>query len=140
MKREGDGATPLGEFPVRRVFYRSDRWPRPHMDVPVRPIGPRDGWCDASTSPSYNRLIHLPFSESHEVMLRQDHLYDVVLELGYNDDPPLPGRGSAIFLHLARDDFGPTEGCVAVRPITMRVILAALRPVSTVAIGRTAAG
>ncbi len=112
-KREGDGATPLGSWPMRQVFWRADRLPRPATRLPVMPLGAEMGWCDDSTHPAYNKPVQLPFGAGHEMLWREDHIYDLILVLGYNDDPPAPGRGSAIFLHLAREDFSPTEGCVA---------------------------
>lgn len=113
-KREGDGATPAGAWPVRRIWHRPDRQPAPvTAGLPTWAIAPDDGWCDEPGHPEYNRPVKLPFLASHERMWRADHLYDLVVELGYNDDPVLPGRGSAIFLHVARPDRGPTAGCVA---------------------------
>jgi L,D-peptidoglycan transpeptidase YkuD (ErfK/YbiS/YcfS/YnhG family) len=112
-KREGDGATPAGVLPLRRVLYRADRLPRPRAAVPVEPIAPDDGWCDDPAHPDYNRMIRLPHPARHEEMWRRDGLYDLVGVLGWNDDPVRPGRGSAIFLHVARPDWAPTEGCVA---------------------------
>ncbi|MCP5368812.1 MAG: L,D-transpeptidase family protein [Hyphomicrobiales bacterium] len=112
-KREGDGATPIGAFPLRRVFHRPDRVPAPPTGLPVRALTPADGWCDDPASPDYNTLIQKPFSARHEDMWRDDGLYDLVVELGYNDDPPVPGRGSAIFLHVAGPGLASTEGCVA---------------------------
>jgi L,D-peptidoglycan transpeptidase YkuD (ErfK/YbiS/YcfS/YnhG family) len=112
-KREGDGATPAGVFPLRRVLYRADRLARPSTGLPLQTLDPGDGWCDDPGHPSYNRLVRLPFPASHERLWREDALYDVLVELGYNDDPVVPGRGSAIFLHVARPDFAPTRGCVA---------------------------
>ena len=113
-KREGDGATPLGLWPLRRVWWRADRLPEPpRTGLPLRVIAPEDGWCDAPDDPAYNRPVRLPHPASAEEMWRADGLYDVVVELGHNDDPPVPGMGSAIFLHVARPDFGPTQGCVA---------------------------
>jgi L,D-peptidoglycan transpeptidase YkuD (ErfK/YbiS/YcfS/YnhG family) len=91
--------------------------------LPVTAINPDDGWCDAPGDPQYNTLVRLPFAGSHERMWRADRLYDLVLVIGYNDDPVVPGKGSAMFLHLARPDFGPTEGCVA---LTLGDALAAL--------------
>ena len=113
LKREGDGASPAGRWLIRRVWYRPDRIDPPETSLPVAPIGPEDGWCDAPEDPAYNRPVTLPYLASHEKMWREDHVYDVVVELGYNDDPPVPGRGSAIFMHLARPDWSGTEGCVA---------------------------
>jgi L,D-peptidoglycan transpeptidase YkuD (ErfK/YbiS/YcfS/YnhG family) len=110
---EGDGITPRGHFPVREIFYRADRIAAPHTPLPLRRIALDDGWCDAPDDPYYNRLVKLPYPASAEHMWREDHLYDLVAVLGYNDDPVLPGKGSAIFLHLAKPDYSPTQGCVA---------------------------
>lgn len=124
-KKEGDGVTPLGCFPLRRVMYRADRLEAPKTGLDVRALGRDDGWCDDSQDESYNRLISLPFSGSYEALWRQDHVYDVIVELGYNDDPVRPGLGSAIFLHVAKPDFAPTEGCVA---LGLEYLLALLEP------------
>jgi L,D-peptidoglycan transpeptidase YkuD (ErfK/YbiS/YcfS/YnhG family) len=124
-KQEGDGATPSGLLPLRRVLYRADRVPAPVCSVPVEPIAPEDGWCDAPDSPSYNRRVRLPFDAGAEALWRADHLYDIVGVLGWNDSPVLRGRGSAIFLHVARDDLAPTEGCVGLRLGDLRTLLAA---------------
>lgn len=113
-KREGDGATPTGCFALRRVLYRPDRLSTPPATVlPVAPLDPADGWCDDPAHGDYNRPIRLPHPARHEVMWRDDGIYDVVVVLGHNDDPPRPGLGSAIFLHVARPGYLPTEGCVA---------------------------
>lgn len=112
-KREGDGGTPVGTWPLRRLLYRPDREEAPACILPVETIGPQDGWCDDPAHADYNRPVMLPFDASHEEMWRDDHLYDLVVVVGHNDDPPVPGAGSAIFLHLARPDWGPTAGCVA---------------------------
>ncbi len=113
-KREGDGATPVGSFPLRRLLYRRDRMrAAPATAIAGDAIGRDDGWCDDPDDPAYNRPVRLPYAAGHEKMWREDGLYDVVVILGHNDDPPVPGLGSAIFLHVARPDYGPTEGCVA---------------------------
>jgi L,D-peptidoglycan transpeptidase YkuD (ErfK/YbiS/YcfS/YnhG family) len=112
-KREGDGATPAGAFALREVLYRPDRESPPRTALSCHALAPEDGWCDAPDDPAYNRLIRLPYAASAERMWRDDRLYDLVVVLGYNDDPVVPGRGSAIFLHLATKDFTPTAGCVA---------------------------
>jgi L,D-peptidoglycan transpeptidase YkuD (ErfK/YbiS/YcfS/YnhG family) len=112
-KVEGDAATPAGEYPLRHIYFRNDRLVLPKVRLPARPIGERDGWCDDPHSPAYNRLIHLPSSFSHEKMWREDGLYDLVVVVGYNDDPPEGEWGSAIFLHIAREDMAPTRGCIA---------------------------
>jgi len=112
-KREGDGATPAGCWPLRRVLYRADRLAVPKGRLPLSVIGPEDAWCDAPDDARYNRQVTLPCAGWHECLWREDGIYDVVVVLGHNDDPPQPGAGSAIFLHVARPDFAPTEGCVA---------------------------
>jgi len=112
-KHEGDQATPVGIFLLREVLYRPDRLSAPRTPLPLRPLSPVDGWCDAPEDPRYNRRVTLPYAASAEALWRGDRLYDVLVPLGYNDDPVIRGRGSAIFLHVARPDFGGTEGCVA---------------------------
>lgn len=124
-KREGDGATPLGPLPLRRVLYRADRGARPPAAVPVEPIAPDDGWCDDPAHPDYNRPVRLPHPARHEALWRGDGLYDLVGVLGWNDAPPVRGRGSAIFLHVARPDGAPTEGCIALPDRDLRTLLAA---------------
>lgn len=125
-KREGDGGTPVGRFPLRRLFYRPDREPAPSGGLPARPLTPDMGWCDdPAAAADYNRMVRLPFAAGHERMWRDDGLYDLVVELGYNDAPPVVGLGSAIFLHLARPDWGPTEGCVTLAREALLAVLAA---------------
>ena len=126
---EGDGISPIGCWPIRRVLYRADKLGRaPVTALPVAPIQPDDGWCDAPDHPEYNRLVQLPFAASHEEMWREDHLYDIVVVLGQNDDPVLPGKGSAIFLHLARESYSPTAGCAALVGADLRAFLALAGP------------
>jgi len=123
-KREGDGATPLGAWPMRRVLYRPDKGPAPRTALPLAPIAPDDGWCDDPGDPAYNQPVKLPYPASAEALWRDDGLYDLVVILGYNDDPPVPGRGSAIFLHVARPDYRPTQGCVALARSDLEELLA----------------
>ncbi len=122
-KVEGDGATPAGSWRLRNLLYRADRIAKPHSLLAAAPIGSNDGWCDDPGDPAYNQPVILPYAARHERLWRDDGLYDVVAVLGYNDDPPLPGRGSAIFLHVAQPDYRSTEGCVALAmPDLLRVI------------------
>ncbi len=122
-KREGDGTTPAGRWMMREAFYRADRLPQPVTVLPVRALGPDDGWCEAPEDPNYNKLVRHPYA-GIDRMWRDDHLYDVVVVLGYNDDPVKAGMGSAIFLHLARPDFSPSAGCVTLQ---LEDLLAVLR-------------
>jgi L,D-peptidoglycan transpeptidase YkuD (ErfK/YbiS/YcfS/YnhG family) len=134
-KREGDGGTPIGRFPLREAFYRPDRIMRPSTRLSLTAIAPGDGWCDDPAAPEYNRPVQLPFAASHERMWRDDSLYDVVVPLGYNDDPPVAGLGSAIFLHVCRSDYEPTAGCVAVPLEELLKLLVLLGPGDMIAIG-----
>ena len=135
-KREGDGASPLGVWPIRRVLYRPDQGPAPRTALPVQPISPEDGWCDAPGDPAYNRPVSLPYPASAERLWRDDRVYDIVVVLGHNDDPPVSPMGSCIFLHLAREDYSPTEGCVALARPDLEALLAAARPGDTLEIAR----
>jgi L,D-peptidoglycan transpeptidase YkuD (ErfK/YbiS/YcfS/YnhG family) len=114
MKREGDGGTPRAVMKLRRIFYRADHIPRPRSLLPTQPITRFDAWCDDTLDRRYNRLIRRPEGEHEERLRRADHLYDIIVELGWNDKPVRRGRGSAIFWHLARTGLSPTAGCVAV--------------------------
>jgi L,D-peptidoglycan transpeptidase YkuD (ErfK/YbiS/YcfS/YnhG family) len=122
-KREGDGATPSGRLSLRKVFYRPDRLPPPLTALPLAPLQPDDGWCDDPADPLYNRPIKLPYPGRSEIMWRTDSLYDILVVLGHNDNPVVPGKGSAIFMHLAAADYAPTAGCVAVSLEDMTSIL-----------------
>ncbi len=135
-KREGDGGTPLGVWPIRRVLYRPDRGAAPKTAFPVAAIAEDDGWCDAPDDENYNAPVTLPYPASAERMWREDGLYDIVVILAHNDDPPVPGMGSAIFLHCAREDYGPTEGCVAIKRADLERLLATARPGDVVEIAR----
>ncbi len=123
-KREGDRATPAGDWPLRRVFYRPDRGEPPTSRLPIAPIGPADGWCDEAGDPRYNQPVRLPYPASAETLWRGDGLYDLILVIGYNDAPVIAGAGSAIFVHVARDDFAPTRGCVALARADLERLLA----------------
>jgi len=133
-KREGDGATPAGRFPLRRVLYRADRDPAPDTVLPSRPLRESDGWCDEPLSPSYNQPVFLPFAASHEEMWRQDRLYDLVVVIGHNDAPVVPYLGSAVFLHVASPDREPTAGCVAFAKQDLLEILSRLGPADSISI------
>lgn len=112
-KREGDGATPIGRFALREVFYRADRLARPRTLLPITALDPCDGWCDAPADRNYNRQIRHPYAASAEHLWRVDGLYDLIVVLGYNDAPRVKGRGSAVFMHVADLHMRPTGGCVA---------------------------
>lgn len=110
---EGDNLTPIGAYPIRYGFYRPDRIEKVHSKIPFLPISSDLGWCDDPADQMYNRLVKLPYEASFEDLWREDHVYDLVLVVGYNDNPVVAGKGSAIFIHLARENYEPTAGCVA---------------------------
>ena len=114
-KREGDGATPVGSWRMLRVLYRADRIRRPQTGLPVRAIRPDDGWCDEPVDRNYNRPVRHPYPASAERLWREDNLYDIVVVLDHNQVPRVRGGGSAIFMHVARPGYEPTEGCIALR-------------------------
>ena len=112
-KREGDNKSPIGSFGMRPAYFRPDKLTAPESALPFTALSETDGWCDDPAHKLYNLPITLTFEASHEKLWRQDDVYDLIIPLGYNDDPPRPGFGSAIFMHVARPDFSGTEGCVA---------------------------
>ena len=127
-KREGDGATPMGHWPVVTVYYRADRIARPSTKLPVKIIRRQNGWCDDPLDRNYNRPVTLPYPASAESLWRDDHAYDLVVVLDYNFTKRRMNRGSAIFMHLTHDDLRPTAGCLAFREQDMRMILKQLKP------------
>jgi L,D-peptidoglycan transpeptidase YkuD (ErfK/YbiS/YcfS/YnhG family) len=133
-KREGDGATPACTLRPVRGFWRQDRRLRPRCRLPMRPIRPGDGWCEVPGDRNYNRLVRKPYAASHEDMMRADALYDVVVELDWNRRPRRQGRGSAIFLHLARPDGGPTAGCIGIPARYIDRVVACLTPQTRIVI------
>jgi L,D-peptidoglycan transpeptidase YkuD (ErfK/YbiS/YcfS/YnhG family) len=133
-KREGDGATPAGTYPLVSILYRPDRIAAPQSRLPVKPLTPSDGWVDEPSDANYNRLVSLPYPASAERMWREDDLYDALVVIGYNIDPVIPGAGSAIFLHIATPDFAPTAGCVAVEREILLGLLPLLGPGSRISI------
>ena len=132
---EGDGITPIGTFPVRQVFFRSDRVAVPKTKLPLSEIDKADGWCDAPDDINYNRFVQHPYGASAEHLWRDDHLYDLILVLGYNDDPVVAGKGSAIFIHVAGPGYATTEGCVALKVEDLLALVESLSPGDSVTIG-----
>jgi L,D-peptidoglycan transpeptidase YkuD (ErfK/YbiS/YcfS/YnhG family) len=125
-KREGDGGTPQGCFHPVRLWWRADRLPRPRTRLPVRRIGPLDAWCEDPTDRRYNRAVRRSANEPGDRLMRTDRLYDLILEIDHNTRPRISGRGSAVFIHVARDAFGPTAGCVALRRSDLQILAARL--------------
>jgi len=134
-KREGDGGTPKGIFRPQRLWWRADRHPKPPTFLPVRAIRPEDAWCEDPASRHYNRPIRLDHASGGDRLTRDDRLYDFIVEIDHNNTPRVAGRGSAVFLHLARDNFGPTAGCVSMTKSAMLHLLARLGPETRIVIG-----
>jgi L,D-peptidoglycan transpeptidase YkuD (ErfK/YbiS/YcfS/YnhG family) len=127
-KREGDGGTPSGRFRPVRLWWRADRLPRPHTWLPSRPIGGADAWCEDPHDRRYNRPFRRSASEPGDRLRRADGLYDLIVEIDHNTRPRVAGRGSAVFLHVARPGLAPTAGCVAMRRRDLEMLLRHLTP------------
>ena len=125
-KREGDGSTPAGRFHPVRLWWRADRLPRPWTALPVRRIGPCDAWCEDPADRRYNRPFRRSANELGDRLRRDDGLYDLIIELDHNTRPRIAGRGSAVFIHVARPGFAPTAGCVALRRHDLWMLLTRL--------------
>jgi len=134
-KREGDGGTPKGQFRPRQLWWRGDRHSRPQTHLPVRAIAPDDAWCEEPSDRHYNQRIRRGEGQDGDKLTRADHLYDFIVEIDHNTRPRIPGRGSAVFLHLARDNFGPTAGCVSMTRAAMLQLLRRLGPRTKIIIG-----
>jgi L,D-peptidoglycan transpeptidase YkuD (ErfK/YbiS/YcfS/YnhG family) len=133
-KREGDGATPAGTYPLVFGFYREDRISPPPSRLPMRALASYDAWVDDPADAQYNRLVALPYPARTEQLWRDDEIYDLIVVIGYNIEPVVPGAGSAIFLHIARPNFSATEGCIAVRREVLVSLIPLLGPGSTITI------
>ena len=127
-KREGDGGTPRGRFTLRRLWWRADRATRPRTNLPVRRIRPNDGWCEDPQDRRYNRPVEVPKQSTADRLWRADRLYDVIIEISHNTRPRVANRGSAVFIHVAREKFAPTAGCVALETRALRRLLERVGP------------
>lgn len=134
-KREGDGGTPRGTFKPLRLWWRADRHRRPRTFLPLRAIAPGDAWCEDPLSRHYNQPMRLDRERAGDRLTRDDHLYDFIIEIDHNSCPRIAGRGSAVFLHLARTNFSPTAGCVAMTEAAMLHLLARIGPDTRIVIG-----
>ena len=134
-KREGDGGTPRGTFRLRRLWWRADRMARPMTHLPVRRIQGEDGWCEDPHDRHYNQPIRLKPDHPGDRLKRADRLYDLIIELDHNTRPRVAGRGSAVFVHIARPGFAPTAGCVALKSDTLRRLIARIGPRTRIVVG-----
>jgi L,D-peptidoglycan transpeptidase YkuD (ErfK/YbiS/YcfS/YnhG family) len=127
-KREGDGGTPRGVFRLARLWWRADRHPRPATSLPAQRISPADGWCEDPRDRRYNQPIKIAPHARGDRLARTDKLYDFIVEIDHNTRPRIAGRGSAVFIHAAREGFAPTAGCVALELNMLRRLLMRLGP------------
>jgi L,D-peptidoglycan transpeptidase YkuD (ErfK/YbiS/YcfS/YnhG family) len=134
-KREGDGATPRGAFRLKRLWWRADRHARPATLLPARRIGAGDGWCEDPSDRRYNRPVKLAPASTVDRLARADQLYDFIIEIDHNTRPRVAGRGSAVFIHVARPGFAPTAGCVALDINSLRRLLARIGPRTRIVVG-----
>jgi L,D-peptidoglycan transpeptidase YkuD (ErfK/YbiS/YcfS/YnhG family) len=134
-KREGDSGTPKGTFRPVRLWWRADRHSKPRTFLPVRAIGPDDAWCEDPDDRHYNQPVRLDRERGGDRLTRDDHLYDFIIEIDHNARPRIAGRGSAVFLHLARENFSPTAGCVSMTHGAMLRLLARMGPRTRIVIG-----
>ena len=133
-KSEGDGCTPIGVFKINKILYRPDKISNFKSNLESETIKRNDGWCDDVNSELYNQKITFPFTESAEHLYRDDDLYDLICVIDYNLDPIKKGKGSAIFLHIAKEDYSPTQGCVAIKKEELLKICLKLEISSTIMI------
>ena len=122
--QEGDGITPVGQWPLRKLYFRKDKMLAPKTQLEMEAITPQMGWCDAPNHRWYNRVIERPFMHGHERLYRDDDIYDLLIPIGFNDQPVHAGKGSAIFLHLTQHDYAPTAGCIALKKTDFKTLLA----------------
>ena len=114
-KKEGDLATPVGLFKLGNLYYRSDRNRPIKSGLQKKIIKKNMGWCDDIKSKKYNKEIRFPFKFKAEKLYREDRIYDIFINIKYNQTPIVKGKGSAIFLHLANQKYKPTKGCIAIK-------------------------
>ena len=122
-KREGDNVTPTGTFKIVKIYYRSDRIKKISSKFRAIEITKNMGWCDDPNSKNYNQLINLPSRYGHEKLFKKNNIYDIIVILNYNMKPVIKNKGSAIFIHVAKKNYQPTQGCVALKKNDLLKIL-----------------
>ena len=121
--KEGDDITPKGTFKIKAVYYRKDKIKKILTSIKTRKIKKNMGWCDDPKSTAYNQLINLPNKVGYERLYRKDNIYDLIIVLNYNMTPIVKNKGSAIFIHIAKKNYSPTKGCIALSKIDLLKIL-----------------
>ena len=112
---EGDNITPKGIFKIIKIYYRPDKIRKIKTLIKKIKIKKNMGWCDDPNSDFYNKQIKLPTKLSHEKLYRNDNLYDLIAVLNYNTNPIIKNKGSAIFMHIGKDSYKKTKGCIALK-------------------------
>ena len=125
-KREGDGCTPIGTYKINEILYRNDKIKKINTNIKTRKIQLTDGWCDDPKHILYNQMIRFPFDHTAEHLYRNDNLYDILCVLNHNQNPIVPEMGSAIFIHIAKKSYAPTEGCIALKQVELLDIISAI--------------
>ncbi len=133
-KVEGDHASPAGVFSLKTLYFRADKMECPKTVLPSKKITLLDSWCDDPKDTAYNKPVSLPYSASHETLWRDDNLYDLIIVLGHNDNPPVPGKGSCIFMHVAKEGYKGTEGCVVLEKNDLIDLLSQIDPLTQIEI------
>ncbi len=132
-RKEGDLITPLGEFNIKYILYRKDRV-KVSSKLKKKVIKKNMGWCDDPKSNHYNKLVKLPFDYKHEKLYKNENIYDIILVLNYNMNPIKKNQGSAIFIHVAKNNFKRTKGCVAIKKISLIKLIKKINPYTKVKI------
>jgi len=121
--KEGDNITPRGVFKIIKVYYRADKIDKIETQIKKIKIKKKIGWCDDPRSVFYNKQIKLPNKFSHEKLYRNDNIYDLILVLNYDMNPIIKNKGSAIFIHVAKNNYQPTHGCIGLKKKHLLTIL-----------------
>ena len=122
-KKEGDNKTPRGKFKLKYILYRKDRITNLKTKLKKIVICKEMGWCDDPNSKYYNQMVKLPFKGSAEKLWLKDNIYDIIIIIDYNLNPVIKFKGSAVFLHLAKNSYQSTKGCVAINKNDMKLLL-----------------
>jgi L,D-peptidoglycan transpeptidase YkuD (ErfK/YbiS/YcfS/YnhG family) len=134
-EREGDFITPKGKFKLIKIYYRSDRIKKINSSLKKIKIKKKMGWCDDVISNYYNKQIKINKKISHEKLHRKDNVYDIIVVLNYNLNPIIKGKGSAIFLHVAKKNYNKTQGCIALKKNELLSLISKIKKNTQIRIG-----
>lgn len=133
--KEGDNITPKGTYKIVKIYYRADKIKKISVKLKLIKINKKIGWCDDPKSKFYNQEIKLPSKYSHEKLYRKDCIYDIIIVLNYNTNPTIKNKGSAIFIHIAKNKYTKTQGCIALRKTHLLFILEKINKNTKIKIG-----